>query len=156
MSLDQKVLSTLCTDRLALEAMHAKINQAALVAADDPDQAHALMLAAMEVKDDFRAVLDDKRPKYAPVKPLSSRKDVGLVDVHASPTAKPEKPGCPLNDAYLETIRLIGHGLTRQEVGQEMCLNENTVKSRLAHASKKLGVNTQAGLVGKCYREGWL
>jgi len=61
-----------------------------------------------------------------------------------------------LSDRELEILRMVAAGATNKEVGRQMYLSPDTVKSHLESAYRKLGVNDRAHAVAVAMRRGLL
>ena len=54
----------------------------------------------------------------------------------------------------VQVVRLLSLGKSNSEIGREMHVSANTVKTHVSAAGKKLGIGTRAGIVGECFRRG--
>jgi DNA-binding NarL/FixJ family response regulator len=52
-----------------------------------------------------------------------------------------------LTDREMAILRLVAEGLTKREIGRELYLSENTVKTYLRHTMRKVGARSSAHLV---------
>jgi DNA-binding NarL/FixJ family response regulator len=59
-----------------------------------------------------------------------------------------------LTDRELDVFRLIAKGLSNSEIGQELYINDTTVKTHVAHVFQKLGVRDRVQAVVLAYRCG--
>ena len=50
----------------------------------------------------------------------------------------------------LNVVRLVASGLTNQEVGRELLMGVETVKTHLSHVYDKLGICSGAALATEC------
>jgi DNA-binding NarL/FixJ family response regulator len=46
-------------------------------------------------------------------------------------------------------------GMSNKQIGRELYITTNTVKTHLARISAFLEVHSRAGIVGECYRQGY-
>ena len=51
-------------------------------------------------------------------------------------------------------VKLLAEGLTNPQIGERLFIGRGTVKTHLAHAFAKLGVNTRSQLAGEAVRRG--
>ena len=54
----------------------------------------------------------------------------------------------------LEVLQLISDGLVNREIGQRLCLSEETIKSHVRHLLAKLQARSRAHAVAVGYRRG--
>lgn len=59
-----------------------------------------------------------------------------------------------LSNREVEAIEHASHGKNTAEIGREMYLTENTVKTHLRRAYEKLGAENRAHAVAICMRKG--
>lgn len=64
--------------------------------------------------------------------------------------------GQPLSEREVQVVRLAANGLSNAEIGRELYLMENTVKSHMQRASRKLGATGRAHVVAVALRAGIL
>jgi len=57
------------------------------------------------------------------------------------------QPSQSLSDAELRIVRLLGSDLTLAEIGRELCLSHNTVKTHAHWIYRKLGVSSRSDAV---------
>ena len=55
----------------------------------------------------------------------------------------------PLTEREIAVLRLLGGTLSLREIGQELHLSQNTIKTHTQAIYRKLGVSTRHGAVGK-------
>jgi DNA-binding NarL/FixJ family response regulator len=53
-------------------------------------------------------------------------------------------------------VEAVARGLSNEQVARELCLSRHTVKGHMFRIGDKIGVRSRAGIVGECYRRGWL
>lgn len=73
--------------------------------------------------------------------------------VQSGPDA--EAPG-PLTLRDLEILRLIAEGLTNREIGERLCLSENTIKTYIQELYPKLGARSRIEAVMRATKAGIL
>jgi hypothetical protein len=56
----------------------------------------------------------------------------------------------------VEILRLVALGYSNPAIAKELWVAENTVKTLLSHAFKRIGANDRAHAVSVCVFEGWL
>lgn len=61
-----------------------------------------------------------------------------------------------LGRRQLEVVELASHGLSNQQIARHMNISDNTVKTHLRKVSEALGISSRAGIVGECFRRGYL
>jgi len=66
------------------------------------------------------------------------------------------KPGAPLSDREVEIVRLIAKGLTSPQIGAQVALSPNTVKTHTQRIAAKLGVTGRGAIVAAAYEQGVL
>jgi len=64
--------------------------------------------------------------------------------------------GQPLTDRELQVLRGAANGLSNEAIARELFLGENTVKSHLRRAYKKLGAHDRAHAVALALQARWL
>jgi two-component system response regulator DevR len=62
----------------------------------------------------------------------------------------------PVNDRQLNVLRLIAAGFSNREIGTQMHLSENTIKSHVHEIFRKLNVRNRAEAAVRANQEGWL
>ncbi|HEY7600227.1 MAG TPA: response regulator transcription factor [Candidatus Limnocylindrales bacterium] len=65
-------------------------------------------------------------------------------------------PQVPLNERELEVLRLAAGGLTNQQIGHQLGISGNTVKSIVTGIMERLGVRYRTQAVVYAVREGWI
>lgn len=66
------------------------------------------------------------------------------------------RPGQQLTAREVEVVRLAANGLSNAEIGKRLHLAENTIKSHMQHASRKLGATGRAHVVSRALQMGVL
>ena len=59
-----------------------------------------------------------------------------------------------LSDREREVLQLVAEGLTNQEIGERLCLSENTIKKHLANVLDKLHLSNRVQAAVYAVREG--
>jgi LuxR family maltose regulon positive regulatory protein len=59
----------------------------------------------------------------------------------------------PLSERELDVLRLIAEGLTYQEIGAQLVISLNTVRSHVKAVYGKLGVNNRTQAIASARRE---
>jgi DNA-binding CsgD family transcriptional regulator len=72
------------------------------------------------------------------------------------PPLEPVPEDCPLSDRELQVLRLITTGHTNKEIGALLYLAEDTVKTHLRRAFRKISARDRASAVAIGYQRGWL
>ena len=126
------VLTTYDTDRDVLPAIEAG--------------ATGYLLKDVPRAELFRAVQAASRGETV-LSPTVASRLVGRV-------RRPE-PGA-LSQREVEILDLIAHGASNREAAQWLFISEATVKTHLAHAYAKLGVNDRAAAVTRAFQRGIL
>jgi two-component system response regulator DevR len=62
----------------------------------------------------------------------------------------------PLNDTQLRILRLVAAGFSNREIGRQVNLSENTVKSHVQKIFRKLNVRNRAEAAVLASQQGWL
>jgi two-component system, NarL family, response regulator DevR len=65
-------------------------------------------------------------------------------------------PNPELNEGQLRILKLISQGYSNREIGSQVHLSENTVKSHVQEIFRKLGVRTRVEAALRASRAGWL
>ncbi|GAA1140257.1 response regulator [Ornithinicoccus hortensis] len=66
------------------------------------------------------------------------------------------RPGPRITDRELEVLRLVAQGRANRAIAKELFISEATVKTHLAHAFDKLGVDNRTGAVAALREQGLL
>ncbi|WP_203965396.1 response regulator transcription factor [Actinocatenispora thailandica] len=77
----------------------------------------------------------------------------GLRSVRPDGTA-PAGPGCALTDRELAVLRGMSHGRTNAEIGRDLHIAEDTVKTHARRLYRKLGARDRAHAVAQAFRAG--
>ena len=126
-----------------------------------PQAAVIMMTMAEDIEGVARAVNAGARGYL--VKDASREELVAMVtqalhDVAARqvPRARPEAPGTmpPLTERELQVLRGMGRGRSNAEIGKELYLSEDTVKTHARRLFKKLGASDRAHAVALGFRWG--
>jgi DNA-binding NarL/FixJ family response regulator len=64
--------------------------------------------------------------------------------------------GSPLSSRERQIIALVAEGCENREIGERLCISENTVKNHLARIYEKLKVSNRVQAALSCERMGWL
>lgn len=78
----------------------------------------------------------------------------GLRALRPDGTPAPAGPGCALTDRELEVLRRMADGLTNAEIGRDLYIAEDTVKTHARRLYRKLGVSDRAHAVARAFRAG--
>jgi LuxR family maltose regulon positive regulatory protein len=150
---------------LTIEALN--LQALALHAAGDTDEAMNFLEQALALAEPggFLRVFVDEGPPMARLLYEALSREISAGNVRkilaAFPVVEPEPhlfspPGVsddewiePLTERELEVLQLIAEGLSRQEIGVQLVLSLNTVKTHARNIFSKLGVNNQMQAVGK-------
>ncbi|HWM09088.1 MAG TPA: response regulator transcription factor [Solirubrobacteraceae bacterium] len=65
-----------------------------------------------------------------------------------------ELPGEPLTERELDVARLVAHGRTNIEIGEELFIAAGTVKTHVANIQRKLGARNRVGIAAWAWRAG--
>ena len=65
-----------------------------------------------------------------------------------------EAPGEPLTARELEVARLVAHGRTNAEIGDELFISAGTAKTHVANIQRKLGARNRVGIAAWAWRTG--
>lgn len=65
-------------------------------------------------------------------------------------------PGTPFTPREMSILPLLAAGLTNQQIGQELYLACDTIKTHLARMLAKSCTRTRAHLVAESIRRGWI
>jgi DNA-binding NarL/FixJ family response regulator len=76
------------------------------------------------------------------------------VPAGTRPEAAPETPLSTLTDREVEVLRLIGKGLSRNEIAKQLCRSAKTIDGHQERMMKKLRVDSRADLMRFAIREG--
>ncbi|MCA0296557.1 MAG: response regulator transcription factor [Actinobacteria bacterium] len=128
-----------------------------------PDRPRILVLTTYNTERDIRTALEAGADGYLlkdarraelvrAVADLARGKPVLTAEALAVLTGRSSEQ--QLSDREEEALRLIAEGLTNHAVAQRMQISEATVKTHLAHAFVKLGVNDRAAAVSAAYQRG--
>jgi DNA-binding NarL/FixJ family response regulator len=69
-------------------------------------------------------------------------------------TPRPTTPMSALSNREIEVLRLIGKGLTRNEIADQLSRSAKTIDGHRERIMKKLGLHTTADLMRYAIREG--
>jgi DNA-binding NarL/FixJ family response regulator len=85
--------------------------------------------------------------------PLDGKVAIHILNFfqHAPTT---EDKGAELSKREHEILTLLGEGLIKKEIADQLNISVNTVVTHIAHIYEKLEVNTATAAVGKAYRTG--
>ena len=125
-----------------------------------PRTAVVMMTMAEDVDGVARAVSSGARGylvKDASREELTTMVTKALADVTAPHTARPrlEGDGLPsLTERELQVLRGMGRGRSNSEIGRELYLSEDTVKTHARRLFRKLGAADRAQAVAKGFRWG--
>lgn len=61
-----------------------------------------------------------------------------------------------LTGREIELVELLSFGRSNNEIARELNITANTVKTHIARITRKLGTPSRAGIVGECFRRGYL
>ena len=80
----------------------------------------------------------------------------GLAEVlGARPAAAPEEPPAPeLTERELQVLNGMAHGRSNAEIGRQLYLSEDTIKTHARRLFRKMGVNDRAQAVASGFRLG--
>ena len=65
-----------------------------------------------------------------------------------------EAPGEPLTARELEVARLVAHGRTNAEIGDQLFISAGTAKTHVANIQRKLGARNRVGIAAWAWRTG--
>lgn len=130
-----------------------------------PHRPRILVLTTYNTERDIRTALqagadgyllkDARRTELVrAVTDLANGKPVLNAEALAVLTGRSTEP--ELSDREQQALALIAQGLTNRAVATRMQISEATVKTHLAHAFDKLGVNDRAAAVSAAYQRGLL
>ena len=125
-----------------------------------PRTAVVMMTMAEDVDGVARAVSSGARGylvKDASREELTTMVTQALADVTAPHTTRPrlEGDGLPsLTERELQVLRGMGRGRSNSEIGRELYLSEDTVKTHARRLFRKLGVRDRAQAVAHGFRRG--
>ncbi len=71
-------------------------------------------------------------------------------------TRKASNQPAPLSARERQIISLVADGFENREIGEKLCISENTVKNHLARIYDKLKVSNRVQAALTCERMGWL
>ena len=114
---------------------------------DTGDRGEAVALAA-EAREVLTSLPDGAEAQQARLDRLEQR----LAE--RPPAAKP--PGQPLTEREEAVLRLLRGALSLREIGQELFLSANTIKTHTRAIYRKLGATTRAQAVERGYEVGLL
>jgi LuxR family transcriptional regulator, maltose regulon positive regulatory protein len=66
-----------------------------------------------------------------------------LIERRLRGSARSGPPGRPLTEGERTVLRLLGGTLSLREIGRELCLSQNTIKTHTRSIYRKLGVSTR-------------
>jgi NarL family two-component system response regulator LiaR len=75
---------------------------------------------------------------------------------HASGKSPESKPEAILSERETEVLQLATHGLSNQEIADELFLSLRTVQAHLGHIFNKLKVSSRTEAVVHALKEGWV
>lgn len=76
----------------------------------------------------------------------------GGIKIIPSPSTLLREPGQGLTDREMEVLRLVSNGLVNVEIGRELCLSVETVKTHIKNILAKLGARSRAHAVATAFR----
>lgn len=115
---------------------------------DTGDRGEAVALAA-EAREVLTSLPDGAEAQQARLDRLEQR-----LAERPAPAAKP--PGQPLTEREEAVLRLLRGALSLREIGQELFLSANTIKTHTRAIYRKLGATTRAQAVERGYEVGLL
>jgi LuxR family maltose regulon positive regulatory protein len=74
----------------------------------------------------------------------------------APPPAGPQPPLEPLSDSELRVLRYLPTNLSMREIGSDLYVSHNTVRTHFGHLYRKLGTHTRAEAVARARALGLL
>jgi DNA-binding NarL/FixJ family response regulator len=104
-----------------------------------------------ELWDSVTAALSLASLDLYPIPADGSRRD--QFEIAARPSTR---TGQPLADRELQVLRGMSQGKTNGQIGQELYLSEDTVKTHARRLYRKLGAHDRAHAVDLGWRAGWL
>lgn len=131
------ILTTFDLDEYVYEALRA--GASGFVLKDDPAEQ---LLAAIRTVASGDALLS----------PAVTRRVIERFTRIPRPT--PPKALAELTERELEVFRLVARGLSNAEIGQELFIGENTVKTHVTHILAKLGLRDRVQAVVLAYQAG--
>lgn len=75
---------------------------------------------------------------------------------YARPLGEPRPPSSSPTPTELRVVTAISHGLGCKGAAHVLGISEETVKTRLRLASRRVGAKNTTHLVSICLREGWI
>jgi ATP/maltotriose-dependent transcriptional regulator MalT len=78
----------------------------------------------------------------------------GLEDANDVVVDRAVQERLGMSERELEVLTAISHGLSVAEIGRDLRLSDNTVKSHIRRLFVKLGVHERAHAVARAYRSG--
>ena len=78
----------------------------------------------------------------------------GLGDVLGARTASDEPPAPELTERELQVLNGMAHGRSNAEIGRQLYLSEDTIKTHARRLFRKMGVNDRAQAVASGFRLG--
>lgn len=131
------ILTTFDLDEYVYEALRA--GASGFVLKDDPPEQ---LLSAIRTVADGDALLS----------PAVTKRVIERFTRIPRPT--PPKELVELTERELEVFRLVARGLSNAEIGQELFIGENTVKTHVTHILAKLGLRDRVQAVVLAYQAG--
>lgn len=139
------------------------IEAAALAKAADPD-CKVLLLTALEGSGHLHKALNAGASGYM-VKSTSANRLIDAIRVVARGgtaidpdlAADALRTGpIPLTDREVDILRLVGTGLTTEEIADRLFLSRGTVRNYLSNAMTKLDARSRTEAFARAERKGWL